>query len=189
MRVMGEQPAPALHANQIETRKVLLVRWCSSAPCVCVRARAVRDWPRNASQFSSSQSNLLHLLLLILPPSAYLPCCVCSKLPHSVIQSVRTTIVPLVLPASKPTHPPTRHLFHAIACPRSLETRTPTWEPGHQASLHHYIIQSFVAQEPQAPPPSCPLWHPWASNPTHADSRLPASLSALPSDCQLVLID
>lgn len=32
-----EWPAPALHANQIETRKALLVRWCSSAHvCVCV---------------------------------------------------------------------------------------------------------------------------------------------------------
>lgn len=109
-----------------------------------------------------------------------LPALLCvQQVPHSVIQSVRQFCHNhnhSFDSANKPAHLPGICFAHLLVhAPSSLETRTPTWEPSHPASLHHYIIQSFVTQGPQSPPPSCPLWHPWASNlgtltPSHSAS-------------------
>lgn len=132
---------------------------CVLCACVCVTDRR----PRNVNQFPVSgpirctfafhPSTLLHLY----PPDTCLVVvyAVGASLSHSVNQSVsqsQTTIIPLILQTSLPTYP----AFVSSIClstPQApLKLGPLPGKPSHPASLHHYIIQSFVTQDPRPHP-------------------------------------
>lgn len=168
--------------------------WCSVPVCV-LALRYVCDWPRNVNRFpvSSFQPNPLPLRLSPFhpPPPTCLPdyCLVVYAVGASLSHSVSHNHNHSFDSANKPAHTPTICFKHLLVhAPSSLETRTPTGEASHPASLHHYIIQSFVTQDPR-PHPELPIVAPVDLEPKNTDTQLSPSLSALLSDCELVVTD